>query len=79
MAPSIRPWALVTGASGGLGEALAHEAAKDGNNVVLVARNGDKLEEIGCNIRAAHLVEVKPLIGDLVEPADIDALQNTLS
>ena len=35
------PWALLAGASEGLGEALAHEAARRGLNVVLVARRAE--------------------------------------
>ena len=54
-ATSSKPWAdqvvLVTGASGGLGTALAQEFAAGGARVVLTARNLDKLQQAADEIR----------------------------
>ena len=44
---TARPVALITGASGGIGLELARLCAKGGHDVILVARNGPKLEELG--------------------------------
>jgi short-subunit dehydrogenase len=44
-------WALVTGASYGIGEAYCLELAKRGLNVILVARSQDKLEKVEQNIK----------------------------
>ena len=44
------PWALVTGASDGIGEAMARRAAADGLNVVVAARSEDKLRALAQNI-----------------------------
>ena len=54
VAPNVaeRPWAVVTGASGGLGACLARDCSKRGYNVLLAARRGDRLEELAAELRA---------------------------
>jgi len=49
---SARPVALITGASGGIGEELARICAADGHELVLVARSGDKLTALADEIAA---------------------------
>lgn len=62
-------WAVVAGASEGIGEAFAGELAKRGMNVLLVARRGQLLRNIGGRIAADHSVEVRCLVLDLADPA----------
>ena len=52
-----RKIALITGASAGLGEQFAHLFARDGHDVILVARSGDRLEELAGKLRQSHSVE----------------------
>lgn len=61
--------ALITGASAGLGLELARLAARDGCDLVLVARRRERLEALGTELRAAHGVGVTVLDGDLARPA----------
>ena len=61
-------WAVVAGASEGLGEAFAAALAERGMNVVTVARRGRILEEIGERLAAEHGVEVRCLELDLSDP-----------
>jgi short-subunit dehydrogenase len=68
------PWALVAGASEGLGEAFAHGLARRGVNLVLVARGRPKLDAVADAVRTAHGVEVVVGTVDLGAPDVLDRL-----
>lgn len=59
---------LITGASGGLGLALAHRFAKDGFDLILTARSADKLDTAKAAIETAHGVRVTSIPLDLGAP-----------
>jgi short-subunit dehydrogenase len=59
------PWALVAGASDGIGECFARQLAERGLNVVLLARRESMLESLAAELRAAHGVETRVLVADL--------------
>src|SRR5437763_12534181 len=62
-----RPIALVTGASSGIGEALAERFAAGGHDLVLVARTEAKLRAVGKRLSATHAVKVRLEVADLSE------------
>ena len=68
------PWALVVGASAGIGAAVADEAARRGINVLTVARRAPLLEEGATRRRATHGVAVQTLAVDLTDPGAVDAI-----
>ena len=63
--PGDRETALVTGASSGIGNELAHLFAADGSDVVLVARRGERLREIAERFERRHGVCATPVATDL--------------
>jgi uncharacterized protein len=62
---SLKSYTLITGASGGIGRDLALLAAADDKNLLLVARSGDKLEELSIEILKNYKVEVILSVVDL--------------
>ncbi|OAN35459.1 SDR family NAD(P)-dependent oxidoreductase [Mycolicibacterium iranicum] len=65
------PWALITGASDGIGRALAIEIAAAGINVVLCARNRERLDALARELDA-HGSETLVLAADLRDRGDVE-------
>jgi hypothetical protein len=59
------PWALVTGASSGIGSEFARQIAASGINVVLVARREALLDEVGKGIAKDFKVQHRTVVADL--------------
>jgi short-subunit dehydrogenase len=70
--------ALITGASAGLGRELARLAAKDGHDVVLVARRRDRLEELAKELETAYGMKATVLAADLGERVVPSAIADEL-
>jgi len=69
---------VVTGASGGIGEALAYCAAKAGRKLVLVARSADKMKAVAEKITALGAPAPEIVALDLSDPKSGEALAATL-
>ncbi len=73
-------WGFVTGASDGIGRAIARELAARGLNVILVARRSDRLEGLAQELRTAFGVEAVVHACDLGDPQAVaDLLAETES
>ena len=71
----MQDFTLITGASSGIGEALARRLARDRRPVALVARRTDRMERLAGELRAAHGTDVQVITADLTKPGAGDALQ----
>jgi short-subunit dehydrogenase len=60
-------WALITGASAGIGVALAKELAAGGTNLVLTARRQDRLEQLANDLSGQHQIKTSIFAADLAE------------
>jgi hypothetical protein len=71
MTATTRPVALVTGASAGLGREFALQLAREGHDLVLVARNADRLRALSTELRRLYGTHGEVLCADLTSDSDV--------
>lgn len=71
-------FALITGASSGIGLALAQQLAARGFHVILVARSVEKLQALASELSAAHGVTAQVAAADLTQPESVQNLATLL-
>jgi short-subunit dehydrogenase len=67
-------WALVTGASAGIGKALAEILAAGGSHLVLTARRQERLEELAQKLAEKHKIRAEVCVADLAEAGAPDKI-----
>src|SRR5438128_9032378 len=73
------PWALVAGASSGIGKELTRQLAANGLNVVIAARRIDLLKELGNGIEREFSVQFRAVQVDLSVEDSIDKIKDATS
>lgn len=68
------PWAIVTGASSGIGEQFSHQLAKIGFNLIVVARNKEKLDNLQQQLQSRHGVKVDVITADLSDENSVETI-----
>lgn len=66
--PSETHYALITGATSGIGRGFAELLARDGKNLVVVARNESRLEEVKRDLESKYSINVLVIAQDLADP-----------
>ncbi|MEE6499004.1 hypothetical protein FKM82_003278 [Ascaphus truei] len=69
--PRLGKWAVVTGATDGIGKAYAEELARRGMGIVLISRSPEKLDAVAREIREKFKVETKTIEADFGKPEEI--------
>jgi short-subunit dehydrogenase len=75
----MKETALVTGASGGIGEDLARIIAANGDNVVLLARSAGKLQALADELSTAHKIVASVMTADLSLPGAAEDIASRLA
>lgn len=71
--------ALVTGATAGIGHEFATQLAARGDDLVLVARDAPRLEEVADELRASYGVAVETLVADLTVPDQLASVERRVA
>jgi short-subunit dehydrogenase len=69
---------LITGASTGIGAVYADRFARRGHNLVLVARNGARMEALAATLRKETGVDIEIIVADLTKPTDLAKVEARL-
>ena len=72
-------WVIITGASSGIGKALAFAFAAQGYSLFLTGRNQQSLEQVAAHCRKRSAVATETFVADLSDPEAVDALAGVLS
>jgi hypothetical protein len=73
-----KPYTIITGASEGIGRGFATALAANGHNLVIVARNGERLRDLAAALQAEHRVDIRVVEQDLAIPGAAEAIRDAV-
>ena len=73
------PWALVAGASEGIGAAFAESLGQRGLNLILIARRKEKLSKFASQLRSKYEIEVEERVADLGDDKSVRTLVSNIN
>ncbi|VDD74331.1 unnamed protein product [Mesocestoides corti] len=71
-------WAIITGATDGIGKAFAEELAADGLNIFLISRNSDKLAKVAQELERTYKIKTKVFTADFTKGDFYEALKREI-
>lgn len=71
-------YVLITGASSGIGESLAHQFAQAGHDLIVTARRKQRLEELAQHLQTEHGIRVEIVSADLGQPEGVAELAEAI-
>lgn len=75
----MRPVAVVTGPTSGIGRGFAEQLAREGHDLVLVSRDQARLDELATSLTTTYGVNAEVLVADLTQRADIDQVAQVVA
>jgi short-subunit dehydrogenase len=75
----MRPLAVITGSSSGIGATFATELAAQGYNLLLVARRRERLEELAGSLESSHRIEAEILPADLTQEDQLAVVEQRIA
>ncbi|CAH8865565.1 unnamed protein product [Trichobilharzia szidati] len=72
-------WAIVTGATDGIGKAYAEQLAKDGLNIMLISRNLEKLNKVAKEIESSYGVKTRVVVADFTQNNIYETIEKEIS
>jgi short-subunit dehydrogenase len=79
MTTNLQPYALITGASSGIGTSFAERLAHDGYDVIIVARRRERLEALAQRLQKEYQVNAEVLVADLSKPAQLRTVEKRIA
>src|SRR5512136_1392246 len=75
----MNPFAVITGASSGIGAEFARRLAQRGYDLLLIARRRERLQKLAASLTSEHGVHAEPMAVDLSSQAELEQLASRLA